>query len=399
MSQRVRQALVVCVCVGAFSGRAHGQDHTQHQEPMQGMGDMAMPGSGWHFMQDGLVLGLANHQGGPKGGDEVKVPNWWMGMLTRMTSKGEVTLSGMFSLDAATVGRAGYREIFQAGESLDGAAVVDRQHPHDLFMELAASWRVRVSEKTAVKFSGGPVAEPALGPTAYMHRPSSAGLALTPLGHHTLDATHISFGVVTAAVELPAWVLEGSAFNGREPDDDRWDFDLAKLDSVSGRLTFRPSSEWAIQASIGRLVDAEALHPGNIVRTTASASRTIRAPQRIRSWTIGFGMNAEHEAKRHSVFAEWSTQGRLWTPAARVELVEVDTELLGSSQTAHRAPVVGAVTVGVVRSVIKRWGMEGGIGGNGTVYAVPAALRSSHGVHPASFQLFVRIQRASAPGS
>ena len=41
----------------------------------------------WHGMQDGVVYGLFNHQGGPRGGDEFVVPNWWMGMAMRDTGR------------------------------------------------------------------------------------------------------------------------------------------------------------------------------------------------------------------------------------------------------------------------------------------------------------------------
>ena len=141
----------------------------------------------------------------------------------------------MLSLDPATVGKDGYREIFQAGEALDGRPLIDRQHPHDLFMQLAAVWRMPVTASTGFTLAGGPAGEPALGPVAFMHRASAADNPTAPLGHHTFDSTHIAFGVVTAAVDHGPWVVEGSVFNGREPDENRWDFDFGRLDSFSGR--------------------------------------------------------------------------------------------------------------------------------------------------------------------
>ena len=109
--------------------------------------DMATA-SAWELLQDGIVFAEFNHQGGPRGGDEFVVPNWWMGMASRKTSRGQLTLTGMLSLDRATVGKAGYREIFQAGEALNGRPLIDRQHPHDLFMQLAAVWRMPGTEST-----------------------------------------------------------------------------------------------------------------------------------------------------------------------------------------------------------------------------------------------------------
>src|SRR5262249_34088513 len=150
----------------------------------------------------------------------------------------------------ATVGKKGYREIFQAGEEFEGAPLIDFQHPHDLFMQLSGAWRV-TRHGTGITIAGGPSGEPALGPVAFMHRASAAGLPLAPLSHHPFDSTHVSFGVVTAAVDRGRWTFETSVFNGREPDDHRWDFDFGPLDSISGRVWFRPSSNWDIQVSTG----------------------------------------------------------------------------------------------------------------------------------------------------
>src|SRR5204863_2340833 len=175
-------------------------------------------------MHDGVIVGLFHHQGSPRGGDELKAPNWWMEMASRRIGRGRLTLTGMFSLDPATVGKAGYREIFQVGEALNGVPLIDHQHPHDLFMQLAATWRVPITTRTGFTIAGGPVGEPALGPIAFMHRPSASDNSVAPLSHHVFDSTHISFGVVTAAVDHGPWTIEGSVFNGREPDDNRRNF-------------------------------------------------------------------------------------------------------------------------------------------------------------------------------
>src|SRR5438034_11293457 len=96
-----------------------------------------------------------------------------MGMLTRKVGNGTLTLNGMFSLDPATVGKDGYGEIFQVGEALNGRPLIDRQHPHDFFMQLAAVWRTPLTETTGFTIAGAPAGEPALGPVAFMHRASA----------------------------------------------------------------------------------------------------------------------------------------------------------------------------------------------------------------------------------
>src|SRR5439155_1173972 len=98
---------------------------------------MQMSERSWQFMQDGVLFGTLNRQDSPRGENEFVAQNWYMGMLTRKVGNGTLTLNGMFSLDPATVGKSGYAEIFQVGEDLDGRPLIDRQHPHDLFMQLA----------------------------------------------------------------------------------------------------------------------------------------------------------------------------------------------------------------------------------------------------------------------
>ncbi|HVT48799.1 MAG TPA: hypothetical protein VHD57_13490, partial [Vicinamibacterales bacterium] len=112
-------------------GMPPGHDMSMH------MGAATTPS--WHFMQDGQLDVIGNWQGGPRGGREVTAPNWWMGMASHALAGGDLTIDAMFSLDALTEGRDGYRELFQAGETLDGHPLVDRQHPHDFFMQLGAA--------------------------------------------------------------------------------------------------------------------------------------------------------------------------------------------------------------------------------------------------------------------
>src|SRR5262249_22672583 len=126
-------------------------------------------------------------QGGQRGGNEFRAPTWWMGMFTRRVGQGQLGLNTMFSIDPATVGESGYRELFQTGEAIDGRPFVDRQHPHDAFMQLAATWSVPITDRTSLRLAGGPVGEPSLGPVAFMHRASAAENPLAPLSHHTFD--------------------------------------------------------------------------------------------------------------------------------------------------------------------------------------------------------------------
>ena len=376
---------------GAPPAAAAGAGQHDHMQ-------MNMPTAGaWQFMQDAIVFAEFNHQGGPRGGDEFVVPNWWMGMASRKTSRGQLTFTSMLSLDPATVGKDGYREIFQAGEALDGRPLIDRQHPHDLFMQLAAVWRMPVTESTGFTIAGGPAGEPALGPVAFMHRASAADNPTAPLGHHTFDSTHIAFGVVTAAVDHGPLVVEGSLFNGREPDEHRWDFDFGRLDSFSGRVWYRPNDEWELQASSGRLKNPEELEPGNVVRSTASASWTRKNGAAMSSATAAFGRNNTDHGNRSAFFLEGSRHADVTTLYGRFEAVQVETGLLQSDAVIHSAAAaandpVFAFTLGGVRDVLAWRGFEGGIGADLSFYGVPAALRPIYSAHPVSFHLFFRLR-------
>jgi hypothetical protein len=359
---------------------------------------MNMPmNAGWQFMQDGIVFAEFNHQGGPRGGNEFVAPNWWMGMATRETSHGRLTLTSMFSLDPATVGKAGYREILQAGEALSGRPLIDRQHPHDLFMQLAAVWRVPINASTGLTLAGALVGEPALGPVAFMHRASAADNPTAPLSHHKFDSQHISFGVITAAVDHAPFVIEGSLFNGREPDENRWDFDFGPLDSFSGRLWYRPNGEWELQASSGRLKSPEMLEPGNIVRSTVSASWTRKNGAAISSVTAAYGRNDTDHGAQSAVFVEGSRHVDMNAICGRFEALQVETVLLQTDTVidgpaANLTDPVFAFTIGGVRNILAWRGFEGGVGADVSFYGVPSALQPMYTSHPVSFHVFFRLK-------
>lgn len=378
----------------AASGAA-AQDANSQQPPAHAH---STENEGWMFMQDGIVFAEFNRQGGPRGGSELVAPNWWMGMASRDTARGRFTFNAMFSLDAATVGTDGYREIFQAGEALNGRPLIDRQHPHDFFMQLAAVWRIPLGDATGLTIAGGPAGEPALGPVAFMHRASAADNPSAPLSHHTFDSTHVAFGLVTAAVDRGPFLLEASVFNGREPDDRRWDFDFGRLDSFSGRIWFRPRPDWEFQVSSGRLTDPEQLEPGhNVVRSTASASWTAEQDESIRSITAGFGRNDTDHGTRSAFFVEGARQAGGNTLYGRFEALQVETGLLQTGAVVEGAAAgvrdsVFALTLGGAHDVLSWRGFQGGIGADAVFYGVPDTLQPMYSPHPVSFHVYFRLR-------
>lgn len=384
VSRRVMAMLAIVIGIAA---PVSAQEHV-HQPP-------AAPAVGWRAMQDGVIYAMFNNQGGPRGDREFVLPNWWMGMASTDRGRHRFGFSGMLSLDALTVGKSGYSELFQAGEQLDGEPLVDRQHPHDFLMQLAALWRVSFSGNRALTLAGGPSGEPTLGPVAFMHRPSAAGLPLAPLGHHTFDATHVSFGVVTASLDLGRVTVEGSVFNGREPDDERWDLDLGRLDSVAGRIWFRPAEGFELQASTGRLREPEAADSGDVQRTTASLAWNRTVSNGLDAVTTGWGVNAAHGEQRHGVFAEFTMERARYFAAARAELqqLELDKWLVHEEGAEHHGSgSVFAFTVGGGRRLFLRRGFDGVLGVQFTVHRSPEELRETHGSAPVAGQIYFRLR-------
>ena len=355
--------------------------------------------SPWMFMSDGVLFATFNDQGGPRGGDELKSTNWWMAMATRPAGPGRLTLTGMISLDALTATSHGYREIFQAGEAYKGAPIVDWQHPHDFLMQASVSWRVPIDYQTGFTIAAAPVGEPALGPIAFMHRASAAENPTAPLAHHTLDSTHIAMGVITAAVDRGPWTFETSLFHGAEPDENRWDLmDPGALDSWSARAWYQPSPAWQFQVSHGFLKQPEALEPGDVRRTTASAAWIAPRPDGFSAATIAFGRNNKEHGAFNALLAEATDHRGRTSIYGRLESVDTETALLASGGLAIDAGLdepasrVTAFTAGAVRDLRTWRGFEVGTGADLTLYAVPDTLRQAYGDHPVSVHVFLRIR-------
>jgi hypothetical protein len=225
---------------------------------------------GWELMAHGVIFADYNQQGGPRGVGKAESVNWGMLMEQHKVGSGVLLFRQMSSAESLTSLHPGFPELFQTGETYHGEPLVDHQHPHNVFAELSALYTLPLTEKVSWELYGGPSAEPALGPVAFLHRAAAAELPMAPLSHHVQDSTHTSFGVVTTGFVIDRVKLEGSVFNGREPNEERWSIQLAPLDSWSGRASVAPSRNWAAQFSIGRLEHSEALEPGSQWRQSAS---------------------------------------------------------------------------------------------------------------------------------
>lgn len=227
----------------------------------------------WNFMMGGFSYLVIDHQSGPRGGEKLFDENMFMFMGQRDFEKNTLAFRTMFSLEPITIGKCGYPLLFQTGETCNGVTpLIDRQHPHDLFMELALVGSHRFNENSSAFLYFGLPGEPALGPPVFMMRFASEYIPEAPLGHHWMDSTHITFGVATLGYIYKGLKFETSVFTGREPDENRFDIEKPRFDSYSFRVSLNPTENLSLQASYGHLKSPEQLHPEvNINRTTASA--------------------------------------------------------------------------------------------------------------------------------
>jgi hypothetical protein len=344
----------------------------------------------WMLMAHGsLSLQYTDHSG-PRGDDKFYVPSMAMLTAERDTDWGRVQLKTMLSLEPAMDPR-GYPNLFATGETANGLPLVDRQHPHDLFMELAGRVDVNIAEGTSLFLYGGPVGEPALGPSAFMHRGSAQYNPEPPISHHWFDSTHITYGVATAGISAPKWQLEASAFRGAEPDERRWNIETPKLDSWSVRASFNPSPRWSLQASYGEIKQPEALHPGeNEHRFTASAHY---ADGRGLSAMLAFSNKNRQPGETLTAWlaeANWNLDERN-TLFGRIENVANDELFPDHDDPLHERKFrVSKFQFGYARR-LPLGPFELALGGSANAYAKPAALDAAYGKNPWGYTLFARI--------
>jgi hypothetical protein len=349
--------------------------------------------NGWELMAHGVIFTDYNQQGGPRGEGKAESVNWGMLMEQHALGSGTILFRQMFSAESLTSPHPGFPELFQTGETYHGEPLVNHQHPHNVFAELSVLYTLPLGEKFSWELYGGPSAEPALGPVTYIHRTSAAELPMAPLSHHLQDSTHTSFGVVTTGFRIERVKLEGSAFNGHEPNEERWSIQPAALDSWSGRVSVAPTRDWTAQYSIGHLDHPEALESWNQWRQTASVE--YNHPLVVGNWATSLVWGRVHEiattARLNSYLLE-STLNFLRRDYVFTRMELVDKNELFPEAATHPAYRIGAYTFGGVRDLVQTRAWQLGLGGDVTFYSKPAVLDAAYGVHPVSFQIFLRVR-------
>jgi len=325
-------------------------------------------------------------------------PSTFMLMYSKPLGKrSQLGLRAMFSLDPLVERGFGYPLLFQSGESYRDEPLHDRQHPHDFISELAATYSYKINEKNSVYFYAGYPGEPALGPVMYLHRPSGMNNPDAPIGHHWQDSSHISFGVLTAGYTYEKLKFEVSAFNGTEPDENRWAFDSPKLNSFSARLSFNPTKEWSFQISHGYLRNPEKMEPEiRILRRTTASAMYNKSFSDQRNWSNSFvwGQNYSVDGRTNAFLLESNYEFWKNSIFGRAEQVQKSAhELVLPSPHPEGNIWVQSYSVGYLRDVIKDKGIDVGIGGMFTAGFNPSAISSFYGgTRHGGWQIFVRLR-------
>jgi hypothetical protein len=364
------------------SGTAWQPDNASHG------GVHAMRGK-WMIMSHALLNGVYDWQEGPRGDEKAFLAGMVMTSARRdLDNGGTINLRAMLSPDPL-MGKSGYPLLFASGETADGVnPLVDRQHPHDLFMELGASYTQRLSARDSIFVYAGLPGEPAFGPPAFMHRPAAVDSPEAPITHHWLDSTHITFGVLTAGYVHGDWKIEASRFRGREPDQDRYDIETGDLDSTAVRLTWNPAKSLALQASWADVTEPEQLEPGvDEERWSVSALYTVPVGEGTWSSTLAYGEKAHEGEHAHGALLVESAYmpDDKWTVFGRAEHIETG-ELGPSEETVSR------LSLGAIRDFRVAEHVKLGIGAMAQKHFAPDALEADYDGDPMGAMAFVRLK-------
>jgi hypothetical protein len=354
----------------------------------------------WMYMIHGNIFIRYNSQDidnkGNRGDAKVDAPNWFMAMgQRRVGQKGLFHFNTMFSLDPL-FGGEGYPLLFQTGETFESKPLVDRQHPHNLFSELSVAYTQSFTKDVDAFIYLGYPGEPALGPVAFMHRPSSLNIPDSPLGHHWQDATHITFGVATLGFRYKIFKVDGSLFTGREPGEARYGFDKPKFDSYSYRLTINPLKSLSAQISRAFIKSPEAVDPDeDVKRTTASIihSQPLTGYNHFLTSTFVWGYNDSGEDHRETSFTlESNLQLDRFALYGRYENIEKSaSELQLNTFEDHDLFRINALTLGLNYTILKQWNTNMTLGAQGTLYAADQQLDPIYGNNPKSLEIYLRI--------
>jgi hypothetical protein len=384
-------AMVMNGALGAYPASRESSGTAWQPDASERSGMHATSGD-WMLMLHGTLNLVYDHQSGPRGNEKTFASGMLMGMARRPLGNGTLQFRTSLSPDPI-MGKRGYPLLLATGETANGSdRLIDRQHPHDLLMELSASVSQNIGPKSSVFLYAGLPGEPAFGPPAFMHREAIMDSPEAPISHHWLDSTHISFGVVTTGVVLNRVKLEISRFNGREPDQHRLNIETGPLDSTAVRLSWNPTRTLSLQGSWGHFTDPEQLEPG--VNQNRLSASVLWADEIASGWkgaaTLAWGHKSVEGHHDDALAAEASVKHGAWTIFGRGELAR-NRELIDVDDgPAFR---VGKVSLGGIRDFQVGKHLALGAGALFSLNFVPDSLAPRYGGNnPTGAMGFVRLK-------
>jgi hypothetical protein len=378
------------------SGTAWQPDAT----PMYGYMKM---GKKWNLMVHGSIFLRYNHQDitntvtrSDSLTDMFDAPNWVMIMANRKVgSRGLLSFSGMLSADELVMGGNGYPLLFQSGETFNNKLLTDRQHPHDFISGLSAAYTHMVNKDIDITAYLGYPGEPAIGPPAFMHRISSINNPDAPLGHHWQDATHITFGVASLGLRYKILKFELSNFTGREPNENRYNFDKPRFDSWSYRFSVNPADNFAIQFSQAFIKSPETLEPEeHITRTTASILHSLILGEKTHLTSAAiWGANQKWEHRpEHSALLESNLQMNKTAVYGRYEFIQKSVhELSINGNGTDKLFPVNALTLGASYNLLHAFNTNFRIGIQGSAFITPSELAGLYGRLPLAAEIYIHV--------
>jgi len=194
---------------------------------------------------------------------------------------------------------------------------------------------------------------------------------------------------------LGDWKLEASRYNGREPDQHRYDIETGALDSTAARLSWNPTQRWALQASWADEIGPEQLEPG-VDQHKVSMSAIYTVPFGDHGWwstTAAWGRRSSEGLDLDAWVLESAVKpDAAWTVFARAE--RVDNDELTPAVLGRHGPVftVGKVSLGAIHDWALSPHVSFGLGGLYAFDFVPGALDVAYGDDPRGAMAFVRLK-------
>lgn len=348
----------------------------------------------WSYYFSGSVFPRYTNQAGKRGGNKLDAPNWFIGQAqTPLGLTSELSLRGMISLERITEGANGYPLLLQTGSTSDNLPAVDREYPNDFISELSATFSTEISGNSSAFIYAGYPGEPAVGPPSFYSRQSAKFIPDAPIGLQWQDASRVSFGVITLGIIYNNFKIEGSVFNGSQPDANRYSFDKLKLNSFGGRITYNPVKNLSVQLSSGKIKDPFSLG-FNLTRTTASVLYTTKLNSGA-SWASSFiwgENNLDISGRQESFLSESTLDFHDYAVYARLEFVQKTMGELGISENINHKSWLGEFTAGLNKEFSLSNSIDLALGVQGTIYGIPNDLSAYYGNHLASYEVYLSFQ-------